>query len=298
MGRLRDIHQFTAPTDEQIATYQRDGFLIVDEFLTPEEVERARSRWDDVFHHRWTTGIAPDEVNYDPATTPPDRTRQLCNVWKSDPAVASVVLSAKVGCWTAMLSGAGGTRINQDNLIWKPANGKALLAHQDGSYLGWLAPSNMTTCWMALDDTHADSGTIYYARGSHLWPRTPVAGQFHAPDDWTVHLRESCPADATVDLVPVEVRAGGAAFHDAWTFHGSPPNERADRERRAIISHTMRADTQWDATQTHSQYSRYRRPGEQTFDEAFFPVLWSRDGYRSPWIDGYATTTVTSGETR
>jgi hypothetical protein len=97
MTTTHDTQPFAAPTTEQIATYQRDGFLIVDEFLTADEVELARSRWDDVFQHRWTTGIAPDEINYDPATTPPDRTRQLCNVWKADPVVASVVLSAKVG---------------------------------------------------------------------------------------------------------------------------------------------------------------------------------------------------------
>jgi ectoine hydroxylase-related dioxygenase (phytanoyl-CoA dioxygenase family) len=282
---LSDI--LDGPSADQIAAYRRDGFLTVDHFLTAAEVERARSRWDDVFGHRWMTGIAPDEINYDPATTPPDRTRQLCNVWKSDPLVASVVLSAKVGRWTAALSGANGTRINQDNLIWKPVGGKALLAHQDGSYLGYLSPMNMTTCWMALDDTYADSGTIYYARGSHLWPRTPVSGQFHAPDDWTSHLVASCPADKTVDLVPIEVPAGGAAFHDAWTFHGSPPNERADRQRRAIISHTMRADTRWTDGQAHSIYSRYRKPGDTEMDEAFFPILWSTDGYRTPWIDDY-----------
>ena len=28
-------------------------------------------------------------------------------------------------------------------------------------------------------------------------------------------------------------------------------------------------------------------PGETEIDEAFFPVLWQRDGYRSPWLDDY-----------
>jgi ectoine hydroxylase-related dioxygenase (phytanoyl-CoA dioxygenase family) len=279
------------PTQAQVDTYRRDGFLVVDSFLTDDELQRARSRWDDVFQHRWLTGIAPDEVNYDPATTPADRTRQLCNVWKSDPIIASVVLSEKVGRWTTALAGSHGSRINQDNLVWKPAGGKALLAHQDGSYLGWLSPPNMTTCWMALDQTHADTGTIYYARGSHRWPRAAMAGQFHAPDDWTSHLAASCPEGDDVDLVPIEVPAGGAAFHDAWTFHGSPPNERSDRERRALIAHTMRNDTQWNPAQNHPLYSRYRRPGETDIDEAFFPILWRDDGYRSPWLDTYTETT-------
>jgi ectoine hydroxylase-related dioxygenase (phytanoyl-CoA dioxygenase family) len=287
MVRVVGVPPTDKPTTDQVEAYRRDGFLIVDSFLTVDEVEAVRSRWEAVFAHRWETGLRPDEVNYDPATTPPDRTRQLCNVWKSDRVVAAVVLSAKVGRWCAALNGSAGTRINQDNLIWKPPGGKALLAHQDGSYLGWLAPSNMTTCWMALDDTHADTGTIYYARGSHRWPRTPAAGQFHAPDDWLNHARTSCPAGEEIDFVPIEVPAGGAAFHDAWTFHGSPPNERLDRQRRAIISHTMTVDTRWSDDDTHSIYSKYRKFGDVAFDESFFPILWTADGRRSTWIDDY-----------
>jgi hypothetical protein len=22
-------------------------------------------------------------------------------------------------------------------------------------------------------------------------------------------------------------------------------------------------------------------------EESFFPILWTRDGYRTPWLDGY-----------
>ena len=48
-----------------------------------------RERFHRCFEHEWETGLAPDEVNYDPATTPPDRTRQLCNVWKADRTLAA-----------------------------------------------------------------------------------------------------------------------------------------------------------------------------------------------------------------
>jgi len=27
------------------------------------------------------------------------------------------------------------------------------------------------------------------------------------------------------------------------------------------------------------------RPGERELDEAFFPILWREDGYRTPWLD-------------
>jgi ectoine hydroxylase-related dioxygenase (phytanoyl-CoA dioxygenase family) len=279
------------PTAEQIETYRRDGFLIVERFLDLGDLDWIRDRFARVFAHEWETGLSPDEVNYVPDRTPADLTRQLCNVWKADRALASVVLSRQVGEFAARLAGLPGARIAQDNAIWKPPSGRALLCHQDAAYLDHFDPPNMTTCWMALDDTAADSGTIYYVRGSHLWPHAPMGGSFHAPDDWLGHVRESAPPGVELDLVPIEVPAGGAAIHGGWTWHGSPPNDRADAQRRSIISHLIASDTRWDIEHAHPIYSRYRRPGEIELDEAFFPILW-QDGYRTPWLDEYCRPSV------
>jgi ectoine hydroxylase-related dioxygenase (phytanoyl-CoA dioxygenase family) len=263
------------PTAEQVAQYRRDGFLVVPEFLGADEVERVRERFERCFALEWETGIAPDEVNYQPGVTPPERTRQLCNVWKADRTIAATTLAARNGEFAARLAGEPGMRLFIDNAIWKPAGGSALLAHQDAPYQPCFVPLNMTTCWMALDETHADTGTIYYVRGSQDWGARPLGGTFHDPDDWLGWMREVMPAGAEPELVPIEVPAGGAAFHDGWCFHGSPPNERADRERRSIISHMVTTQTTWHPTHVHPLYSRYRRPGETELDEAFFPILWS-----------------------
>jgi ectoine hydroxylase-related dioxygenase (phytanoyl-CoA dioxygenase family) len=274
------------PSVAQIEAYRRDGFVVVKEFLPPARLGHIRERFARVFAHEWETGLQPDEVNYVPGVTPPDLTRQLCNVWKADRVLATTVLSRQVGEFAAHLAQLPGVRIAQDNAIWKPPSGRALLCHQDAAYLNHLDPPNMTTCWMALDDTAADTGTIYYVRGSHLWSHAPVGGTFHAPEDWLGHVREAMPRGTELELVPIEVPAGGAAFHDGWTFHGSPANRRADAERRSIVSHMISTETLWNPAQAHPVYSRYRRPGEIELDEAFFPILW-RDGYRTPWLGEY-----------
>jgi phytanoyl-CoA hydroxylase len=274
------------PTAAQMQSFRRDGFLILDRFLERAQLVRARERFMRVFEHEWETGLQPDEVNYLPGVTAPDLTRQLCNVWKADRVLAAVVLSRQVGEFAARLAALPGVRLAQDNAIWKPPSGRALLCHQDAAYLDHLDPPNMTTCWMALDDTAADTGTMYYVRGSHRWPPAPLGGTFHAPEDWLAHVREAMPPDAELELIAIEVPAGGAAFHHGWTFHGSPPNERADAERRSIVSHMISTDTRWNPTHPHPIYSRYRRPGERELDEAFFPILW-RDGYRTKWLGEY-----------
>ena len=273
------------PTQEQIDAYRRDGFVVVESFLGADEVEALREHFARSFAHEWETGLRPDEVNYEPGVTPPDKTRQLCNVWKADRTIAATVLSARNAEFGATLAGLPGLRLVQDNAIWKPPSGKALLCHQDAAYVGWLDPPNMTTCWMALDDTSADAGTIYYVRGSNHWPSFEAGGQFHAPDDWLGYVEEVAPEGEELELVPIEVPAGGAAFHDGWTFHGSPPNERADKERRALVSHMVSTDTRWaDAAVPHPVYSKYRRPRERELDEAFFPVMWRNDGVRTSWL--------------
>ena len=181
------------PTAGQIESYRRDGFLIVERFLDAADLDRVREHFMRVFEHEWETGLAPDEVNYVPGVTAPELTRQLCNVWKADRVLAGVTLSPQVGEFAARLAGLPGVRLAQDNAIWKPPSGKALLCHQDAAYLDHLDPPNMTTCWMALDDTAADTGTIYYVRGSHRWPHAPLGGTFHAPDDWLAHVHDSIP---------------------------------------------------------------------------------------------------------
>jgi ectoine hydroxylase-related dioxygenase (phytanoyl-CoA dioxygenase family) len=253
--------------------------------MAPDEVTRVRERFARAFAHEWETGLRPDGVNPESGISPPDRTRQLCNVWKADRVLAATTLARRNAEFGAKLAGLPGLRLAQDNVIWKPPSGKALLCHQDAAYLDHFDPPNMTTCWMALDDTSRDTGTIFYVRGSHRWPHAPAGGEFHVPDDWLGYVEQAKPEGVELELVPIEVPAGGAAFHDGWTWHGSPPNERADAERRSIISHMISTDSRWEPAHPHPVYSRYRRPGELVLDEAFFPVLWHEDGHRTRWLD-------------
>src|SRR5207248_1351293 len=159
--------------------------------------ERLRERFEPLFAGEWATGIKPDEVNWLAGRDPDDRTRQICNGWKADPAIAAQVLSERSGRLAAELAGWDGVRIGQDNCLWKPP---------------------------------------------------------------------------------------GAAFHHHLTFHGSGPNT-AQVHRRAVVSHFIRAETTFHPTHTDPNYSRYRRVGALSLDESFFPIVWTRDGRRSAWLD-------------
>lgn len=276
------------PTDEQRRRFNEDGFLIVERFLDPHQALAIAERFDPLFAGVFEAGLQPDEWNWRDGRDDPSLTRQICNGWKADRAVARAVLSEKVGRWIALLMNWPGARINQDNVIWKPPGAKALGFHQDDSYQDWIEPRAMATCWMALDDTRAVAGTIEYVRGSHRWDLSDKIAQFHAPDDEKADLNRAAEAAGVrgPSIVPIEVPRGGAVFHHGRTWHGSGPN-RGDRPRRSVISHCMRSDARHHDTRLSPVYSRYKRAGDTRMEESFFPILWTRDGGRSAWLRHY-----------
>lgn len=273
-------------TSEQIETFHRDGFLIVEEGLISERaLPGLRERYQALFQGSYETGIAPDEVNWKPGRDPEDRTRQLCNAWKADTVVAAQVLSARIGRLAAQLMDYDGVRILQDNVLWKPPGAKAVGFHQDGSYADYLVPPEMVTCWMTLHDTAPDAGPIAYVRGSNHWGISPpTRTAFHAPDDWLAGARAAAPDGAELEVIQVVARAGGGAFHHNATWHGSEPNRNATVARMGLVSHMLPALARFHETNVDVNYSRYRRRGDLSMDESFFPVLWDRGGYRTPWL--------------
>src|SRR5438034_6294334 len=275
-------------SERQVAQFHADGFLILPRLIDPAWAARVAARYEDLFGGKFETGLYPDEWNWQEGRDRPDRARQICNGWKSDRTVASLVLAADIGRLCAQLAGWPGARLSQDNVIWKPPGAKALGFHQDDSYTGWIVPAHMTTCWIALDPTTAAGGTIEYVRGSHQWPVSPPIEQFHAPEDYRKEMRDAAASVglAAPELVPVEVPAGGCAFHDGRTWHGSDMN-RSSKPRRSAVSHCMSAEARFHPTNVSYIYNRYKRVGDETMDESFFPILWRRDGYRTPFLEAY-----------
>ncbi len=278
-------------SSSQLESFERDGFLIVPRLIDPAEADRAAARYEGLFRGEFETGIEPDEWNWREGRDPPDRTRQICNGWKADRAIAGVGLREDIGRACALLAGWPGARVQVDNVLWKPPGAKSLGFHQDCSYLEWLNPREMLSCWIALDDTTAEGGTMELARGSHRWGDFPMAEQFHAPEDYRKGMREAAAAiGVEPEIVPVVVPKGGGSFHHGWTWHGSGPN-RGDRPRRALVTHCISSAARFVPGRigqgTGRWYGKYMRHDSDVMDDNYFPILWTKDSGRSAWIDAY-----------
>lgn len=273
-------------TDEE--RFASDGFVVLPGLIDPERVARARDRFEPLFAGDFPTGVMPDEWNWRSGRDADGVTRQICNGWRADPAIAAIVLAEEVGEVVARIAGWRGARLLQDNVIWKPPAAGPLALHQDNAYIDWVEPQEMVSCWIALDDTTAAGGTVEYVRGSHRWGPGPMPDRFHNPPDYQAAMRDAAAAaGAEVEIVPIAVPAGSAVVHHGWLWHGSGPN-RGAKPRRSVVAHCVPDVAAFHPTQRGGMYliyGRYRRPGTEMMDEASFPVLWSMDRSRSPFLE-------------
>ena len=68
---------------------------------------------------------------------------------------------------------------------------------------------------------------------------------------------------------------------------GTDPPPIARPSRRSLVTHCLAAEARFHPTEVSYIYSRYHRVGDDTLDESFFPILWSRSGYRTSFLERY-----------
>lgn len=278
-------------SQEESLGFAGDGFLTIARIIDDATVASLRAAFERLFHGEFETGVCPDEVNWQAGTGDPTLTRQICNGWRADRAVARVVLREDFSRAIAALAGWPGVRILQDNVLWKPPGARPLGFHQDSAYLSWIEPSLLMSLWIALDDTSADGGTLEMVAGSHKWAQRQPEGEFHGPAEYRKYMELAAQAEGIApEITPIIAGKGGGSIHHGWTWHGSG-NNASDRPRRALVLHAMSSEAEFAPARlgegTGPIYSRYKQLSGNAMDENYFPILWTRDNRRTPGLDDY-----------
>ena len=268
----------------EINAFNKNGFVIFNKFILDENIEILKNRFDDIFDGQFENTIEPDEWNWKKNLSDPNATRQICNAWKSDNLIKKIVCNETIGLIASKLMGWKGARLVQDNILWKPPGGKTLGYHQDASYVDWVVPQTMITCWMSLDQASQKIGTLEFVSGSHKWELSPPSINFHSPNDYRKELINFVKNNnKELNITYVEVPPGGASFHHGYTWHGSGMN-KTNLNRRAIVSHCIPSNAQFHSTNiggTGKIYKRYKKLNTNEMDESFFPILWNKEGYKT-----------------
>jgi len=292
---MTDMPTQTRPllTTQQIDQFHQDGFLVVENLLSPELVERVISRFDPLFSGEFETGVYPDEWHWNPYLGQPAAAGQLTGGWKCDRALASVVTTAKMGQMAAALEGWSGARLLTDGLWRKPPGAKETTLHQDSMYINYHTPPGVITCWIALSHAIAGASTIEYAKGSHRWALSDAVPEFHNQNKSYRSEMENAAKLAGVEnpeVVQLDIAPGSGVFHHGNTWHGSGKNTMDLMRRSMVLAYVPAAATFKDfETYVPGGYvpGKYKRNGDDTMDESFFPIVWREAGYRSPFLDEY-----------
>jgi len=140
-----DLPKLARLDEDHIERFRRDGFLIIERFLSEDRVMALRERFPKLFAGKFDTGIYPDEWYWREGMSLPDVTRHMANAWKADLTVARLALSADVGRTAAQLAGWSGVRLGQDTIWWKAPKTKPIAHHQDSSFMDFLDPAETGT---------------------------------------------------------------------------------------------------------------------------------------------------------
>jgi ectoine hydroxylase-related dioxygenase (phytanoyl-CoA dioxygenase family) len=231
-------------TEEQIAGFREDGFLIYGPILTDEELETLRQRIDALAAGE---GPAAEKVRIRleaeaqrgrlEGVARRDQVWQILGATPHDAAIRQHAANPRILAIVAALLGTEEIRLFNDQTLMKPAfHGSPVSCHQDSGYWRAIDPPALVTCWTALDAATEENGCVRMIPGSHKHGVLPHERR----DDGFLHAQGIDLATA----VPVVLPAGGCSFHHSCIVHGSGPNHTPHR-RRGLATSYMRADSRW-----------------------------------------------------
>jgi phytanoyl-CoA hydroxylase len=223
-------------TQEYKQFYDTNGYVVVPQVFTPEEVVFYR----DHYMRMRAAGSHPgDDAGIDIGSNDPlKRFPRMLQMHRWDDISLQWMIDPRINtCLTGLLERE--PYAVQTMLYFKPAGARGQALHQDNYYLR-VQPGTCMAAWMALDDCDEANGCMQVVAGSHIWPMlcTVEADITKSFSGVTVPI----PEDS--DVRPVVMRAGDVLFFNGSLVHGSYPNTSQDRFRRTLIGHYIEGDAQ------------------------------------------------------
>lgn len=212
---------------EQIATYHREGFLVLRQLIGAPEVAELSHQVDGL-HERMAATPAPGVQCSWEEGGQSRRIRQLMNSEVVSPAIDALSRDARLLEPLAQLMGPDIMLFHSKLMMKAARDGSFTPWHQDWGY--WQRHSSRPShinCMLAVDGQDEANGCIRFVPGSHL--QGAVAHTDLKTSSFNIGLPGGMDAYPSV---PVEMAPGDAVFFGPLVIHGSAPNT-SGRDRRA-----------------------------------------------------------------
>lgn len=211
-------------SNDEIAKYRRDGFLIIEDFLTPDELEFWREAVSEAVIKRngnkmpgrkdvYGKGDAADKSYYDNVFD------QLLNLWQDNEKIRKIMLDERLGHMAAALSGSEGIRIWHDQALIKKPWANPTSWHLDTPYWSF-SDRRALSIWVALDDATYENGCLFFIPGSYHTTTFENPGIGKNMGAIFTTYPEFYKSKSVAGLM----KAGSCSFHNGLTIHGAHAN--------------------------------------------------------------------------
>ncbi|HYG19228.1 MAG TPA: phytanoyl-CoA dioxygenase family protein, partial [Ohtaekwangia sp.] len=198
----------------QVAQYQKDGFLVIDNFLNADELEQWRTALDAALAKRKGNKL-PDRASVYGKGDDADKTYydnvfdQLINLWQDNPLMRDIMLDERLGKMATALSGAEGIHVWHDQALIKKPWANPTAWHLDTPYWSF-SDRRALSIWVALDDATLENGCLFFIPGSHqhtTFENPGIGKNMGAIFDYYPQFKTTRPIAATM-------KAGSCSFHN------------------------------------------------------------------------------------
>lgn len=256
-------------TDEMVASYQRDGVVLV-KGLWADWVEQLRA------------GVARNMAEPGPYAAenlkPGESGRffdDYCN-WNRIPEFEQVIRQSEVAEVAARLMGSQRVQLFHDHVLVKePGTNKPTPWHQDGPYY-FVGGQQNVSFWSPLDTVKEAS--LRCVAGSHRWPKEVLPTRWVAETSFYPNPEKYMPVpdpDAEgMRVLEWEMEPGDAVAFNYLTLHGARGNTAGTR-RRAFSLRVLGDDARYVERpgRTSPPYPGHDMAVGQVLREDWFPFL-------------------------
>ena len=213
-------------TKEQIESYQSAGFVVIEDFLSEEELEHWRKTVTNAVKESAGIKIPGKEIRIGEADGINEDADyfgkvfdQLLNLWQTDEDVREIMLDERIGKMAAQLAGVDGIRIWHDQALIKRPWANPTAWHLDTPFWSF-SDRNAISIWVALDNATLENGCLFFIPGSHKqtnFDKITIGRNMDGIFDVYPQLKNRMP-------VAAPMKAGSCSFHNGLTVHGANAN--------------------------------------------------------------------------
>lgn len=256
---------------EQIARFEKDGYIKLKNVLSPEVLEYYGKEIT-----RLVLLLNKNDKPLEERTTYGKAFLQIMNLWTKSEIVKEFVLGKRLARIATELLRTRGVRHYHDQALYKEAGGGYTPWHVDQFY--WpLATEKTVTAWIPLHAVPLENGPLMFSVGSQ---RIKVGRDLAISDDSEKKIDEQLKlSNLPVDETPFDL--GEVSFHLGYTFHRAGPNKLSrprevmtiiymDQDMRLVEPKNENQKRDWETWCTGAKIG-------EVIDTPLNPVIYSRD---------------------